>query len=81
MDPLLLVTSTLGPLAALESRQRPEPGEIVVPNSWNVRRRADGRLAVRDVLLFGPFNIDPDDYDRWVDRLAANMRVAPDLVK
>jgi hypothetical protein len=43
---------------------------------------AGALLALRALVpLFGPFNIDPDDYDGWVDRVAANMRVAPDLVK
>jgi hypothetical protein len=43
-DPLVLLTSTTGPLAALQSRLVPRPGDMVVPFEWNVVRRLDGRF-------------------------------------
>jgi hypothetical protein len=81
IDPLSLVTTSTGPLAAVEFRENPVPGEVVIPRAWAVRRREDGRLAVRDALLFGEKDIDPASYHAWVEWVADNMRAAPDLVR
>jgi hypothetical protein len=81
MDPLSLVTSSIGPLAAIESRDNLVPGDVVVPGAWAVRRRDDGRLAVRDTILFSENDIDPDSYRSWVAWVADNMRSAPNLVR
>jgi hypothetical protein len=61
-DPLVLLGRSLGPLAFLQNRLRPRPGDLVVPGEWNVVRRMDGRFYTISILLFGDSDIDPDTY-------------------
>jgi hypothetical protein len=67
-DPGAHLTLSTGPLASVEGRVRPGIGEVVVPNTWHVRKREDGRYAVTTVLLFGQQDVDPLDYDAFVRR-------------
>jgi hypothetical protein len=65
------LTTMTGGLAMLETRVRPQVGEAVVPDSWHVRRRVDGRYAVTTVVLFGEEDIDPARYSAVIDRRSA----------
>jgi hypothetical protein len=70
-DAGVLLTMVTGPFAAVETRLRPQTGEVVVPDSWHLTVRPDGRFATTYIVLFGGEDIDPAQYDAFVRRVLA----------
>jgi hypothetical protein len=67
-DPLGYLSVRTGQLAKLASRVRPTNGEQVLPGTYFVRLRPDGRFVATTVLLFGDEDIDPEAYSEAVER-------------
>jgi hypothetical protein len=73
-DPLGYMTFLTGPLGGLTHRIPPQFGDVVVPDSYEVRPRPDGRFAATEVILFGQDEIDPDTCASAVEKLGNARR-------
>ncbi len=44
-----------------------KPGEIKVPNLWNVKRLENGRYSTTNLVAFSPDEVNLGAYDEWVE--------------